>query len=117
MRVLIAYEESYRAYSGAVELVIRELRPQVALSNVYLRALEHELERFDPHLVVCSRPNDVDPGGRSAWFELSPEPEEASEVCLAGGRSEIDNPDLEALITIIDETEELVQTGNIPGGC
>lgn len=117
MRILIAYEKSYRAYNGAVQLVIRELRPQVELSNVYLRSLAYELGHFDPHLVVCSEPNEVDPGGRPAWFELSPEPAETSEVCLAGGRSEITNPDLEALITIIDKTEELVQAGNAPGGC
>jgi hypothetical protein len=40
---------------------------------------------FDPDLVVSSRPNAVDPGRRTAWYVLSPEPGEPSEVCVGGG--------------------------------
>lgn len=117
MRVLISYEESHRAYGNAVEGVIRGLRPDIEVAAVRPRELESEVERFDPHLVVCSRPNLVDPGRRAAWFRLSPEPDEPSEICLDGRRLEKDNPGLEALLEIIDETEELVRAGRDLGGC
>lgn len=117
MRVLISYEESHRAYSNAVEGVIRGLRPSVEVAAVRPRELESEVERFDPHLVVCSRPNVVDPGRRAAWFRLSPEPDEPSEICLDGQRLERNNPGLDDLLEAIDETEKLIQTGRDLGGC
>jgi hypothetical protein len=49
--------------------------------------LEAAVESFDPHLVESNRLNPVDPGGRPAWYRLSHEPEEASEVSLDARRS------------------------------
>jgi hypothetical protein len=43
------------------------------------------LERFDPHLVVSSRPNTLEAVGRAAWGLLSDDPDEPSEVCIDGG--------------------------------
>src|SRR5215204_7813634 len=70
-----------------------------------------------PHLVISSRPNTVDPGGRAAWYKLSPEPDEASEACLRGRRWRRPNPPLEALLSFIDEVEALVGSGRELEGC
>jgi DNA-binding NarL/FixJ family response regulator len=117
VKVLISYEETHLSYRDVVADVIRELRPHADVRTVYLRALEEEIGRVDPHLVICSRPNSVDPGGRMAWVTLAPEPEDASEVCLAGRRRVLDNPGLEVLLEIVDETTELVRGRRVPGGC
>ena len=74
-------------------------------------------EGFDPHLVVSSRPNTVDPGGRAAWYTLSPEPEGPSEACLGGRRRQRLNPTLEDLLSFIDEVEELLLRERDPIGC
>ena len=58
---------------------------KAAIFTVQARQLVGEVERFDPHLVVSSLPNTVDQGGRAAWVTLSEDPEEPSEVCVAGG--------------------------------
>ena len=117
MRVLIAYEESHRAYGDAMENVIKTLRPHVEVVLADMGELEAEVERLDPHLVVSSRPNTVDPGGRAAWYKISHEPDEESDSCLDGRHSGLDNPGLEELLTIIDQTEELVRSGHDLKGC
>jgi hypothetical protein len=73
--------------------------------------------RFDPHLVVSSRPNTFEAGGRAAWVLLSEDPEEPSEVCIDGRHGRLENPGLEEVLEIIDETEELVRPGCELRGC
>ena len=45
-------------------------RPRAEVVAAGLGRLEEKVTRFDPHLVICSRPNTVDLGGRPAWIEL-----------------------------------------------
>ena len=118
MRALIVYEDSHRAYGEAMVGAVRASRPsleEVALAH--LRDLEAALERFDPHLVVSSRPNTLDVGARAAWVLLSDDPEEPSEVCIDGQHRRLENPGLEQILEIIDETAELVQSGRELRGC
>ena len=117
MRILISYEESYRAYSDVLESVIGALRPEADVASCRLAEIGEQVESFDPHLVVSSGPNTVDPGGRAAWYRLSPEPDEPSEACLGGRRWRRLNPPLEALLSFIDEVETLVRSGRELGGC
>ncbi len=117
MRLLIAYEDSHNLYSEAMERVIRDSRPHLEIEVARMSELEVEIERFEPHMVLSERPNPAYPGGRGAWVKHSYEPGEPSEVCLDGRRWELDNPTLDELQAIIDETEELVRTGRAPEGC
>ncbi len=80
-------------------------------------APRREEGRLDPHMVVCNRPNTVDPGGRAAWARLSDEPDEPSEFCVGGRRWWLTNPDFKELLRAFDEAEELVHNGRGPGGC
>jgi hypothetical protein len=117
MRILISYEESYYVYSDALQRAISGLRPEVEVAACTLAEIGEQLESFDPHLVVSSHPNTVDPGGRAAWYRLSPEPNQPSEACLGGRRWERLNPPLEELVSFIDEVEALVGSGRELGGC
>jgi hypothetical protein len=117
MRVLIVYEDSHRAYGEALEGSVRGMRPDAEVLLVQARELAWEVGRFDPHLVVSGLPNTIDPGGRAAWVTLSEDPDEPSEVCVAGRRRGAENPGMEELLAVIDETEGLVRTGGRLGGC
>ena len=117
MRLLIAYEDSHNLYSDAMERAIRESRPHLEIKVARTSELEAQIERFDPHMVLCERLNPAQPGGRGAWVKHSYEPSEPSEVCLDGRRWELDNPTINELLAVIDETEELVRTGHGLAGC
>ena len=117
MRALIVYEDSHRAYGEAMVGAVRASRQGLEVALAHLRDLEAELERFDPHLVVSSRPNTLDVGGRAAWVLLSDDPDEPSEVCIDGRHRRLENPGLEEMLGIIDDTAELVQTGRELRGC
>ena len=117
MRILISYEQSYRVYSDALKRAISGLRPEADVAACSLAEMGEQVESFDPHLVVSSSPNTVDPGGRVAWYRLSPEPDEPSEACLGGRRWRRLNPPLEELLSFIDEVEALVRSGREVGGC
>jgi hypothetical protein len=110
MRILICYEESYRTYGAALERAIGGLRPEADVASCRLAEMGEQVESFNPHLVVSSGPNTVDPGGRAAWYRLSPEPGEPSEACLGGQRWRRVNPPLDELLSFIDEVEALVQS-------
>lgn len=109
-RVLIAFEDEYHSYRSAIASAIRAHRPRVEVAVAGLVVLENEIARFDPHLVICSRPNTVDPNGRPAWVTLPHDPEQSAEICLNGRRSETANPALEELHRVLDETERLLRT-------
>jgi hypothetical protein len=51
------------------------------------------------------------------WVLLSDELEEPSEVCIDGRHRRLENPGLEQILEIIDETEVLVRTGRELRGC
>lgn len=116
-RVLFAYEDSHLAYRDAFVRIIRALRPHVVVTAVELRSLEAEVERLEPHLVVSSRSNTADAGGVAAWYRLSQEPAEPSEVCFGGRRCRSENPGLEELVAVVDQVQEAVRDGSPPGGC
>ena len=118
MRVLIVYEDSHRSYGEAMVGAVRASRHELEeVALAHLRELEAELERFDPHLVVCGRPNTFDPGGRAAWVLLSDDPDEPSEVCINGHHRRLENPGLEEMLEILDETEGMVRSGLAFRGC
>jgi hypothetical protein len=117
MRVLIVYEDSHRAYGEALEGAVRGMRPDAEVLLVQARQLAGEVKRFDPHLVVSGLPNTVDPGSRAAWMTLSEDPDEPSEVCVGGRRRGMQNPGMEELLAVIDETGELVRSGGRVSGC
>ncbi len=116
-RVLFAYEDTHLVYRDVIAAAVRELRPGVAVTAVSLRALASEVKRLEPHLVVSSRSSAADPGGGTAWYKLSHEPDEPSEVCLCGRRSRSENPGLEELVAVVDEVEEAIRAGRPLGGC
>ena len=116
-RVLVALGDGYRAYREVIAAGIQILRPHVEVDTSSLEALGERIEHFDPHLVVCSQPNTVGPGGRPASIELSVDPLQPSKICVGGHYSERTNPTLDVLLEVIDEVEELIRTNNDLRGC
>ena len=79
-------------------------------TTVGLEALQTEVARLDPHLLICS---SLDPifeqeGKLLAWVELSLDPHLSSKFCVSGRRWESLNPSLEELLDVVEEVERLL---------
>ena len=108
MRLLIAFEEQYRAYGGAISSAIRALRPGIEVESTGTDAIPQELARFAPQAVISSSPEGPDEGGRVAWIELPPEPDETAHARLGDRRFALENPSLDTMIELIDEAKRLI---------
>jgi hypothetical protein len=113
-RILVAFEDDYRSYADALATAIRAARPHLNVATVGLEAPQTEVTHLDPHLVICS---SLDPfleqeGKLLAWVELSVDPHQFSRFCASGRRWESLNPSLEELLSVVDETEQLLNSNS-----
>ena len=119
-RILVAFEDDYRAYADALAKAIRAARPHLNVATAGLEAPQTEVTHLDPHLLICS---SLDPifeqeGKLLAWVELSVDPHRPSKFCVSGRRWESLNPSLEELLGVIEETEQLlVGSSRRSGAC
>jgi|SRR5215210_4191555 len=114
MRVLLAFEEEYRAYIGAVANAIRTFRSHVEVALTNTQELEAEVERFNPQLVICSSPipsNPVDPQLISS-IEISPESDQPSSFRVGERHWESTNPTLGETLSVVDETNLLYRASH-----
>ena len=116
-RILVAFEDEYRAFREAIAEALRVLRPGDEVEAADLATIGERVARFDPHMVVASFPNAFEPGGREAWVELSPNPDRPSKVCVGGRRSGAFNPSVEDLVSVAEEAEKLVWEGRPLRAC
>jgi hypothetical protein len=122
MRVLVAFEDLRALYRDAFVRAIRELRPTLTLRSASLDQLEHELGRFDPHVVVCSQPNGTHSPSSGAWVHIPTgdakgDEGRLAEICLDGERWRTEGPPLPELLAVIDETQERLREGHLSGSC
>ncbi len=114
MQVLVAIEP--RIYREAIGESIRDLRPHVEVFILDPDALLAGVGRLDPELVLADRPDPCTPPARAAWVEYRPY-EPLARICIGGHRRELEEVALEDLLSIVDETEELVRTSRELGNC
>ena len=109
MRILVAFDDEYRAFREAIAGALSALRPGDEVEAAELGAIGERVAAFDPHLVISSLSGALDPAGRTAWVELSPEPDRPSRVCVGGRRSEARNPSISDLVAVAEEAEGLIE--------
>ena len=91
MRILVAFEDLYRAYREVIAASIQVLRPQLEVTSTNLAELEGELARLDPQVVISSLDKPAGVGEGVAWAKVTIDFAPQSEVTL------------EALLALIDE--------------
>lgn len=113
VRILVAIDEEYRSYREVIAGALAAVRPHFEVATAGVEALDEEVKRFDPHLVISSLP--AASVARLAWVHLSLDPVQPSVVCVGGHRMEVHNPVLDNLLEVIDQVEDLVDTDDNPG--
>jgi len=118
MRVLVAFDDTYRSYRAAIVQAIKYHRPHFVVLDAVLRELEAALQRFDPHEVVCShRRAEYPSAGKEAWIELPAEPLRSGDICIGGEHEGVVNLDLREVLSVPDETEERLRRGALAQRC
>jgi hypothetical protein len=108
IRILVALEDDYRAYREVIAAGIRVGYPRAEVTTSALVALEEEVRRFDPHVVICNLPAGCCED-RIGWVELSLHPTQPAVVCIDGHYSKRDNLTIEVLLQVLDEVEQLIR--------
>ncbi len=111
MHILVAFEEDYRVYQDVVADAISTLRPHVEVSVCELDALEAEISRLGPGVVICSLPKNAvnAAGGVPASLKLPTGYDRSAELYLDGEYSKMEDPGVNELLGVVDATEGLVQ--------
>ena len=85
---------------------IRMTRPLVEVTIVESEALQEEVNRFDPHLVIRILPIPANAASdRRAWIDISPYPDEPSRIRVEGRYWETAPFTLDELLATVDEVE------------
>lgn len=103
LRVLITNEP--RSYREAIAMAMQMARPRAAVLTAEPGALNPEVRRFAPRLVICSRVTDYVETEVPVWVELYPEHGPTSTVSFQGKRSTVDGMELDDLLRLFDRTD------------
>lgn len=66
----MALDDVYRVYREVIGAAIQLLRPQVEVTTISLEALEQEVARLDPQVVLCSRDRPANLTPEVAWAKI-----------------------------------------------
>ena len=106
IRIIVTFEDGFRAYRGALSAAIRILRPDTEVMTVEPAELIGAVKRLGPDLVIGNWSDEADLEGVPAWIELSLDPARSTKVKVNGDYSEIVNPTLDKLLVILDEVAQ-----------
>jgi hypothetical protein len=113
IKILVAFDDAYRAYQGTLVATIRILRPDVEVVAVEPEKMSEVAKRFDPDIVIGSSFKDEDLDSMRAWIELALDPSQSTKVLVDGQYSEMTNPTLDKLLVIIEEVAQRKRTGDL----
>jgi hypothetical protein len=110
MRSLIAIEP--RSYREVIGSAIQHLRPHIEVLIVEPEELVEEVVRLDPELVICSTPDTRMGSSKHSWVEYRPYEETACRVSVGSKNWQLKNVGFKDLLSVVDQTEKLVQRKN-----
>jgi hypothetical protein len=108
-KLLVVMANEPRSYREAIAAALQTLKPNVEVVVVEPEALDLEIERLAPQLVICSGVTHAVETGSLAWVELYPEHDALARVSIGGERSTIAGIELVDILSIVDRTEGLVE--------
>jgi hypothetical protein len=113
MKILLAFQHKHTTHMDAVQTSIRKHHPQSEVLAIDLEALEEEIDRFKPHLVVAEPPVPENPGFKvPAWIELSIDPSQPSRFRVGQRQWESLNPGIEELMAVVANTKKLMSSSS-----
>jgi hypothetical protein len=113
IKIIVAFEDEFRAYQGTLAAAIRILRPEAEVVTAEPEKISGVAKRFGPDIIIGSPCKDADLEGVPAWIELSLDPAQLTKVNVDGEYSEMANPTLDKLLAIIEKVAQLTRTRDL----
>ncbi len=99
------------SYRQTLALSLQSSRPHLEVRIVAPEDLDREVERFEPHLVVCNEASSLVRANVLSWVQILFENSLDALVSVDGRASEVHDVSTDDLLGAIDETEDLVSRG------
>jgi hypothetical protein len=108
VRVLVALE--LRTYRQAIASALQYSRPRAAVSVSDPEDLDSEMERLEPHVVICSQSTQPVRDGALGWVKMLIVGEELRAVVNVKGLAStiVSNIHLSQLVALIDRAEAVL---------
>jgi hypothetical protein len=108
VRVLVALE--LRTYREAIASALQHSRPRAAVSVSDPEDLDSEMERVEPHVVICSQSTQPVRDGALGWVKLLIVGQELRAVVNVKGLAStiVSNIHLSQLVALIDRAEAVL---------
>lgn len=103
MRILVAFEDNYRAYRETMAKCLQIRRPGVQVQTAEPAILEKKIKDFLPQVIICSGLNTVHSDDELAWITLSLDLNMPASIKVGGRSWKMDNPTLEQILALIDK--------------
>ncbi len=103
VRILVANEPS--AYRDVIAAAFRVLRPAAAVRAVAPEALDDEVLRGMPQLVICSELSEIVQTRVCAWVLLYPSGAARVVTSVAGQRATTTDIAFEEMLALVDQLE------------
>jgi hypothetical protein len=110
IKIIITFEDTFRAYQGSLAAAIKILRPDVEVKTVELGELHEMVEGFEPDIVIGSGFDEEDVRRVPSWVGLTLDPASSTRICIHGNYSETVNPTLDKILAIIEEVKQHAQS-------
>lgn len=105
MRVLITIAPL--SYREVLMFALRRRRSHVEVTIAGPDELDGEMERNMPELIICNAATRRVRDSGVSWVEVLVHDGMDANVCVGGVSSTVEDPGIEALLAIVDETEKL----------
>jgi hypothetical protein len=96
------------SYRQAIALTLMSHRPRLDVRICPPEGLDSEVERFEPHLVVCNEATQTVRANVLSWVEILFENGLGAIISLHGQTSEVHDISTDDLLGAVDETEKMV---------
>ncbi len=105
MRIIVANDP--RAYREAITGAFQLLRPHATVLAIEPAALDREVVRLRPHLVVFSAPSAVVQDHAFAWVLLYPSGAAEAVISVGGQHTTVADLEFDRLLEVLDDEERL----------
>lgn len=109
IKILVAMDDDYRSYQEVIAATLRILYPHEEIVTTQLETLARKVALHSPQMVISSSPKIATTHNVAAWVELSLNPCQPTKVIVGQHQSQLFNPTLENLLTVVQELKEFDQ--------